>query len=331
MKGAYESLKQAKELSPSYPDVYKISAFIKAQADDILGAQEDYEQAVDLAPGSPQVLYFYAGFRLRKLDDTSGSLELILRAESFDHQSLDIKQLKARILTFLGRYQEADVIFMDIIEKYTEMPGRFQRITTHMAINCLKRWADRGIEQKDFEDSWSRCDRALDLSMRAISKWSDDVYIRGELCGMLCNALTTGVQRRDGTAVDKCVRVLCDNWGVLDACEGFEHVGRQAERAMASGIISSHLTTELMDLLSRLQPHREEVLSGKIVRVIRERGFCFVSSDIDGQELFLHASDLGDGVRWDDIKPGVRVRFILGENSSGLCARGVQLSQQFKE
>src|SRR5262249_8495453 len=110
---ALELITQAKELAPTYPEVYKVSAFIKAHCDDFFGARSDYEQALDLSPDSPQILFLYAGFLAYRLNDSAAALEAIERAAQLDPQNVNVRAERARYLTFLGRYEEAWPLFAD--------------------------------------------------------------------------------------------------------------------------------------------------------------------------------------------------------------------------
>lgn len=47
---------------------------------------------------------------------------------------------------------------------------------------------------------------------------------------------------------------------------------------------------------------------GTVTRVLADKGFCFILSDQDGKEYFLHRSCTG--IDWAQMHKGLRVNFI---------------------
>jgi len=66
-------------------------------------------------------------------------------------------------------------------------------------------------------------------------------------------------------------------------------------------------------------------LRGTIKRLIRDRGFGFISAE-DGKELFFHRSAL-QGEDFDALQEGMSVEFNLERGPKGLRAAGVRISQ----
>jgi len=63
-------------------------------------------------------------------------------------------------------------------------------------------------------------------------------------------------------------------------------------------------------------------LKGKIKRVIRERGFGFISAE-DGKEVFFHRSAL-QGVNFDTLEEGNEVEFDVERGDKGPRAVNVK-------
>ncbi|PID53071.1 MAG: cold-shock protein [Micrococcales bacterium] len=61
--------------------------------------------------------------------------------------------------------------------------------------------------------------------------------------------------------------------------------------------------------------------TGKVKWFDADRGFGFLAAD-DGQEVFLHASALGEGVT---VKPGTRVEFGVADGRKGKQALQVRV------
>ncbi len=66
-------------------------------------------------------------------------------------------------------------------------------------------------------------------------------------------------------------------------------------------------------------------MKGTIKRVIRERGFGFISAE-DGSEIFFHRSALGD-VDFDTLEEGDAVEFNLETGPKGPRAEGIKVTK----
>ena len=65
-------------------------------------------------------------------------------------------------------------------------------------------------------------------------------------------------------------------------------------------------------------------MKGKIKKVIRERGFGFISAT-DGQEIFFHRSGLV-GENFDSLNEGIEVEFETQNSPKGLRAVNVKVA-----
>ena len=65
--------------------------------------------------------------------------------------------------------------------------------------------------------------------------------------------------------------------------------------------------------------------TGKIKKLVRERGFGFIS-DNDGREVFFHQSSLID-VRFDALSEEQEVEFEVEKSPKGPCAINIRISQ----
>ena len=68
-------------------------------------------------------------------------------------------------------------------------------------------------------------------------------------------------------------------------------------------------------------------LTGKVVRVVADRGFCFLACDQDQQDYFCHVSALEDGIQLKGLQPGDRVSFSSEESTKGPRAGKVRIAQ----
>ena len=66
--------------------------------------------------------------------------------------------------------------------------------------------------------------------------------------------------------------------------------------------------------------------TGKIKKLVRERGFGFIS-DTDGRDLFFHQSSLVD-VKFDALTEEQKVEFEVENSDKGPRAINVHISQE---
>ncbi len=69
--------------------------------------------------------------------------------------------------------------------------------------------------------------------------------------------------------------------------------------------------------------------TGKIKKLVRERGFGFIS-DTDGRDLFFHQSSLIDA-KFDALTEEQKVEFEVEKSDKGPRAISVRISQETQE
>jgi len=66
--------------------------------------------------------------------------------------------------------------------------------------------------------------------------------------------------------------------------------------------------------------------TGKIKKVVRERGFGFIS-DTDGREIFFHQSGLV-GAQFDSLKEEQKVEFEIEDSPKGPRAVSISIAKE---
>ncbi|TDW63106.1 NB-ARC domain-containing protein [Novosphingobium sp. PhB55] len=107
---ASKVINELKITNPDYFEVYRISAFISYRQGDILGANQEYEAAFDLANGQPQLHYFYGGFLLRSYGDFMAARDEFLKALAIDPNSNSVLREAARANFFLYDFDAAQIL-----------------------------------------------------------------------------------------------------------------------------------------------------------------------------------------------------------------------------
>ena len=176
------TLTKQKNTPQHTPNITKSRHLSRHRREYFFGAQQDYEQALDLSSQSPQILYFYAGFLNWHLKDSARALEVVEKAVKLDPHNKDIAALKARVLTFLGRFEISWSIFEQILEDMTEQSIVFQIKTYGMALDCLRRWTEKLLSRREHNKAWETASIAMKLFDPALKINSQDEHIARTGC-----------------------------------------------------------------------------------------------------------------------------------------------------
>lgn len=72
------------------------------------------------------------------------------------------------------------------------------------------------------------------------------------------------------------------------------------------------------------QELENQTKTGIIKTIVGNRGFGFITADEDKQDLFFHASGVIN-TRFEELREGLPVEFLIAEGKKGLKAIGVTL------
>jgi len=72
----------------------------------------------------------------------------------------------------------------------------------------------------------------------------------------------------------------------------------------------------------RRAPERTERMSEGIIKRLTDRGFGFIQTE-QGSDLFFHMSQV-EGTRFDELREGQRVSYVVGSSPKGPCAENVR-------
>lgn len=182
---AFYFVDKAATISPDYFEVYKIKAFIMAEKTELFSAMNNYQIALDKCETDIErasVLYLFAVFYVIKLTEPATALELILEAEEICPDEIMILSEKARILMYLGKYNEAEEILSVHSSKRENYSLKIQNILASRYAELFRRKAEkfenRDIDKKRellFQGVWeieklSSIDRRSYLTLLAILK-----------------------------------------------------------------------------------------------------------------------------------------------------------------
>jgi CspA family cold shock protein len=85
------------------------------------------------------------------------------------------------------------------------------------------------------------------------------------------------------------------------------------------------LVAKPRDAIVEASPRRPIGLTGTIKRIIRDKGFGFITPDDGSEDVFFHRSRLGPRAQLEDLREGDQVEFQVRPGEKGPQAFDVKL------
>lgn len=286
---AEEHVAIAKRLAPEWYEVHRVDALVKAAEGNVTGAQQAFEGAVDLEPGSAPLRLRYGMFKLEHLDDPPAAIDELLLALKIDPDSLDCRlelvRAYQRDLAFEAARRQLNVLF----DRASDLSQLRLRMLHDLEMQQWMRLADRLSLSGDHD----RSSRALESMKRAFRQCPDKIR-DAKIRSRLMQAVPTARRILRYTTDDE-VKVRAR--GFVDWVE-------------SGSLISEKATSAGESARSR----------GVVVKLLSEHGYGFIRLR-DGDEVFLHFSKLEFDK--DELAVGDELVFGLGPGRDG----GVQAVQ----
>lgn len=109
------SINKAISIEPDFFEVYKVKAFLEAEKGELYGAINNYNIALQKCNTDKEraiVCYLFSVFYTVKMQDIDNALEYIERADRYLPNTNEIILEKVRVYTFIGKYDEAEQLWI---------------------------------------------------------------------------------------------------------------------------------------------------------------------------------------------------------------------------
>jgi len=319
---AFSLIDRSKDIDPNYFEVYKISAFIYASHGDFFKADNEYQTAIQCKPDHASLLFLYAGFKMRYLEDFEEALDLTVQAEEIDKDNIDIKIQKARLFMFLGKFKDSEEIFNELRILLQDMQGKEKVITLDLSAGNLRRWSEILItENKENE--------ATDILNKAVEILGDYPSQDRKMLKTLAKIIKTlsYICKNDNNATSLLKNILQKFGNELRNSNNHNDVKQAIEFIYPQLSINNRKQFEPF-LQESVKDLAKKVLSenqGYIVR--KDKSFAFISNNKFENGLFVFWKDFtGEFV---DLNIGDKVEFKVGESEKGKCAKKVVKIEEF--
>ena len=301
---ALKEVEQAKSIVPQYYEVYRIGAFIKAAAGNIMAAEDDYKTALDLEPSNARLLCFYGGFLLRYLDDNQQALDCLALAHKASPESTTVTIEYARCLGYSGNLEGAIELLQPIVDAREARTAKHRRISATLLLDFHKRSAERLLSvEKDVRAALASIQDSIRVFDECVA--SNDV---------------------DPRMAEKLIKVFIV-WKNCIAASGDPEERKHFENVYAkyrhylpstSEIRSTTIAAQQTDPDQAISDGTER-LQGTVLQAYEDRAFAFIQAP-GGQRYFFHKKSLRQIEDWERIQNGVQLEFSLGKNNQGECA-----------
>ncbi|TWT00151.1 NB-ARC domain-containing protein [Planomicrobium sp. CPCC 101079] len=319
---AFSLIDRSKDIDPNYFEVYKISAFIHASHGDYFKADNEYQTAIQCNPDHASLLFLYAGFKMRYLEDFEEALELTVQAEEIDTENIDIKIQKARLYMFLGKFKDSEEIFNNLRVLLRDMQGKEKVITLDLSAENLRRWSEILINE-------NRENEATDILKKAVEILEDYPAHDRKMLKTLTKIIKTlsYMCENDNNATNLLKNILQKFSNELRNSNNHKDVKQAIEAIYPQLSIYNRkqfepfLQESVRDLAKKVLNENQGYI------VSKAKSFAFISNNKFENGLFAFWKEfVGEFV---DLNIGDKVEFKVGESEKGICAIQVEKIEKF--
>lgn len=335
--GARMAVDEAKRLTPSNAEAWRIGGLVEQHANEFFRASENYEQAVGLNSRSKIARYCFGMFLMSDLEDFEGALAQFEVAIKLDSAAAPILTAKAMCLTRMGRPDEAAFIHEGLLVHIRDRERRWRLTGIDQAADCYKRWSFQDFEKKEFASSRQHALRGLQIIFDAAKVGDFDEKLLQRTARIVGESLSKKDLTNDlefteaAISLAECISLECGNKSIP--------INSEASRVLKNSDVTAQQRDRLLSL-DRSTANREmvsentsiyQVAHGDSTPVLHghihnlaEGPYGFIQ-DSDGKRWFFHSNFLKNSSDWALIAPGVAVSYSIGYNSKGECAVDISI------
>jgi len=186
-QNALQKVNDAKNVDPNYYEIYRVGAFIKATAGDILSAEEDYQLGLEIAPDNIRLLFYYAQFLLFQLEDTDKALKLAQKVYAQRPNHPHTAFLFTRCYSSLREFNKAISIVKGLLAS-TSLDAKNIRVANTELISLYGKAGDSFLKiENDIQAGISHYKKAFDVFEHCVKKEILDYKLIKNFCDALYN------------------------------------------------------------------------------------------------------------------------------------------------
>ncbi len=310
-------VQEAKNIDPSYFEVYRVGAFIKATQGDLLSADEDYQMGLEIAPDNPRLLFFYAQFLMFKLEDTDNAMIYAKRVYEQKPNHPFTAFLMARGYNTAQEFNKAIQVIRELKDNVDLDPKNLRIANTELISYYLESAKSFINIQNDAENGISHYKKAFELFRNCANERIVDYKMAKNFSiGVLMMIKIIPVVKVEETK-DFLIELIREH-------DRFINLTVDLKEKIILAFKEKYSDDSLSDLIDFSLS--ETRLVGNIRRTVNPKdNFAFINTD--SEEFFAHRYDFIDVATWSDwkkIETGQLVSFEEGTNKQGKCAKSIR-------
>jgi LuxR family transcriptional regulator, glucitol operon activator len=310
-----QKVKEARNVDPNYYEVYRVGAFIKATAGDILSAEEDYQLGLEIAPNNIRLLYYYSQFLLFQLEDTDKALKLAEQIYQQRPKDPHTAFLFARCYSSLREFNKSISIIKGLLAS-DDLDSKNIRVANTELISLYAKAGQSFLEiESDIKAGISHFVKAFDTFESCMKKQILDY----KLIKNFCEALNIFITVLPSTEIENnhdYVHSLITKFEAQISLIHFSH-------RIIIKYSDKFSDTSLNSLLNEIYP--EGLKIGNINKT-KNDSYAFIESD--GDKYFAHISGFNEFYNDRDLKKlaeGQLVSFEIENSVKGVRAKNINL------
>lgn len=313
---ALQKVSEAKNIDPSYSEVYRVSAFIKATKEDLLGAEEDYTLGLEISPKNVRLLFYYSQFLLFTLGDVDKALKYAERVYELRPNHIFTSLLFARCYKSNKDFGNAIHILKSILS-LKGLNTQNERTTLTELISCYHDFGRSLLEiETDIENAISHFKKAFLLFEDALAKENIDYKLIKHFVECLHSfiCIIPNLEVENNKQFIKNIFVKYQKYICLIPL----HI------KMIQRYSTKFSDTDFNSILKGEISLDKKI--GSIAMINVQTNYAFIESDKD--KIYANRYDFIDlqsWLEWKSLKTGQLVSFEMGTNQQGQCAKNILL------
>lgn len=316
INAALQKIDEAKGVVPNYAEVYRVSAFIKAQADDLLGADDDYRLGLEIDPDNIRLLYYYGQFLLFQLSDPSGCIDYAKKVYELRPNHPYTALLIARCNNRLQNYSIAIELVETLLS--TSLNAKDKRIAYNDLMHNYTTWGKDLVKiQKDYS-------------------LASNNYAKSIQCFEICaneNNLDERLVKSFTSTIYAFVSLI-PSISLIQHSENIMRVILQYEFQIFDKYVLNKIVefyeNKIHKSINLKYPYDENITlyKGNIAKrsINYDKNFLFIEYDnsriFAARKQFIWPDEMEE---WENLREGQLVSFEMGTNKEGLCAVNIKL------
>lgn len=314
-KEAFEKLDEAKDIAPTYFEIYRVSGFLKAQSDDLIGAEEDYKIGLEIEPDNPRLLFYYAQFLLFHLDDVENAFTLADKVYRLRPYSPYPAFLFARCTARNNNYEEAVLIITELLENNHEISSHDRIVAQTDILSFYNNWASDKIRlERDYQKAISLFIKAIKQFEACVREREYDLKMIKHLCDIFLSYISLVPKMYTEEHIDYLKAFFINHYNLFSL-----HHLKNSILARFKENYGIDIANSAAENLNIEQKHK-----GTLMQVYSNRHYAFINSE-DSNRYFVHKDSFLNISSWGDVRENQIVRFNLGTNNTGVCAVNVMV------